>query len=284
MTYPRSFAPKLVAATACALALALSSEASASERRFTYTYGTDVLTPGQVEIEPWSTFRIGREGFYLRMDHRLEFEVGLASWVQTALYLNLTSTAQDVASPAGPTERDIELEWGGVSWEWKFKLTDAVADPIGVGLYVEPGIAPDEGELEAKVLLDKRAGDVYFAYNLIGEYEAEFGTPNETEHEFALENVAGLAYFFTPNVAAGLEVRNVSLFEAEEGFETSTFFAGPTVSFSQEKWWAALTVLPQLASIKAEEEEEGGAEEEESAQDLEHHERLSVRMLLGFHL
>ncbi len=273
----------LLPAAALVGALTMAPDAYASERRFTYTYGTDVITPGQVEIEPWSTFRIGREGFFLRMDHRLEFEVGLASWVQTALYLNLTSIAQDVEVPGGPTEREIELEWGGVSWEWKFKISDAVADPVGFGLYLEPGIAPDEGELEAKVLLDKRAGDVYFAYNLIGEYEAEFGEPNETEHELALENVAGLAYFFTPSVAAGLEVRNVSLFEVGEGFETSTFFAGPTVSFSQEKWWAALTVLPQLASIKAEEDGEAG-EEEESAQDLEHHERLAVRMLVGFHL
>lgn len=276
----------LAALGAAALSLAsltFSTPVEASERRFTYTYGTDVLTPGQVEIEPWSTVRIGREGFYLRMDHRLEFEAGLADWVQSALYLNLTSTSQDVATPEG-TERETEVEWGGVSWEWKFKLTDAVADPVGVGLYLEPGIAPDEGELEAKVLLDKRAGDVYFAYNLIGEYEAEFGEPNETEHELALENVAGLAYFFNASVALGVEVRNVSLFEVGEGFETSTFFAGPTVSFSQEKWWGAFTVLPQIASIKGEEEGEAEGEEEESLQDLEHHERMSLRMILGFHL
>ena len=52
--------------------------ASASERHFAYTYESAVLRPGAREIEPWSTFRLGRSDFYSRLDTRLEAELGLS--------------------------------------------------------------------------------------------------------------------------------------------------------------------------------------------------------------
>jgi hypothetical protein len=268
-----------LALTASLCALTASTDTWASERRFAYMTSTDVLSPGDFELEPWSTLQMGREDFYFRMDHKVELEVGVTDWVQSAFYLKMRSTTKDVRTAAG-IDRKIDSKWNGIAWEWKFKLADAVADPVGFGLYVEPGISPDEGRVEAKVLLDKRAGDVYFAYNLIGEYEADFGEPSVTEHKFKIYNVAGLAYFFTPTVALGLEVRNATLFDDENGFKTSTFFIGPTVSFSQERWWVALNMLPQIASIKSAE----AKEKSDSIQDLDNHERFSVRILLGYHL
>lgn len=278
----------LLSALTCISLLTFAAEASASDRQFGYTYNTSTLAPGQFEIEPWTTFGVGRESFYFEMDHRFELETGLTDWLQGALYFNFGATTQDVI-PEGATkrERETELEWKGISAELKFKLSDAVADPLGFGLYLEPGIGPEEGELEAKVLLDKRVGDFYFAYNLVGEYEAEFGEADETEHEFALEHDIGLCGYIRDDVTIGGEIRNVSLFEAGEGFESSTFFVGPAVSLKQKRFFASVAIQPQVFSISGEEEEEeaeGEAAHEDSSLDLEHHERLSARMIVGFEL
>ena len=273
-------AARILSATAALTALSFfgAKTAAASDRRFTYVYGSEVLAPGNVELEPWTTIRFGRDGFFIRMDHRLELEVGLTSWVQTAFYFNFKSTSLDVRKPGAPTTRETTFEWQGVSSEWKFKLADNIADPLGVGLYIEPSISPSEAELEAKVLLDKRAGDVYVAYNLIGEYDAAFDGPGQTAHELVLQNSAGAAYFFTDDVALGIEGRNESVWVVGEGLEGSTFFAGPTVSFSQKRWWAAASVLPQIASIRRKGEAKGGI------QDLTHNERMNVRILFGVDL
>jgi len=244
-------------------------EAQATERRFTYTYGSDVLNAGALELEPWTTARVGRSTFYSRMDHRLEFEAGLTDRVQTAWYLNFSA----VNRREGPG-RVQEFRWQGVSWEWKFKLLDPVADPVGLALYLEPGFGPAEGELEAKVIVDQRIGNFYTAFNAVGEYEAEFATP-ELEHEMILEFDLGAAYFVTPALALGVEVRSHSVGEVGEGFQHSALFAGPVVSYAAPKWWTAFTLLPQVAAVH-------GATDH--GLDLDEHERVEARMLFGMHL
>jgi hypothetical protein len=57
------------------------------------------------------------------------------------------------------------------------------------------------------VLLDKRAGDFYFAYNLVGEYEVKYGEAEEVEHELVLENDLGLAGYIRHDVTLGVEIR-----------------------------------------------------------------------------
>ncbi|MBL8742681.1 MAG: hypothetical protein JNK04_16350, partial [Myxococcales bacterium] len=257
--------------TVIAGCLALPMTARASDRQFAYTYNTSTLAPGSVELEPWTTFRVGREDFYFRMDHRFELETGFTDSLQGALYFNVTATTADRPTDDGlASVRETEVEWKGVSLELKGKLSDAVADAVGFGLYLEPTIAPAEGELEVKALLDKRAGDFYFAYNLVGEWEVEFGEPGEPEHELVLENDIGLAGYVREDVTLGGELRNVNLFEVGEGFESSTFFIGPSVSIRQKRFFATASITPQIASIRGEEEEEGEgeSEEEESVLDL----------------
>ena len=179
-----------------------ASAAAASERHFTYTYESSVLQPGAREIEPWNTFRLGRSGFYSRLDSRLEFELGLTDRLQTALYLNLKSVTAD--SSLGRTSSS---ELGGVSSEWKLKLADPVADRAGVALYGELSAGPSELELEGKLILDKRVGRLLGALNLVAEHEWKFDEP-ETQRETALELDAAACWFLTPRLTAGLELRS----------------------------------------------------------------------------
>jgi len=247
-----------------------STPATASERRFTYTYESLVLNPGHVEVEPWTTFRGGRDELYLRFDERIEIEIGVLENLQMAWYLN----AKAVTAAAGDLlKRDFVF--GGVSNEWKWKLLDPVADPVGLALYGEWTAAPSKAELEAKVIVDKRFGDLVAALNAVGELEWELETPDEVAQELVLELDGGLAYLLTPELGLGLELRNHTVF-AGEGFEGSVVYAGPTLSYAADSWWVAVSVLPQVLDLAR----LGSAE----LQDLEHSERISARALLGIDL
>lgn len=266
---PATIAALLVVLSALTAFLG-SAPAAASERRFTWTYESLVLNPGQIEVEPWTTFRGGREELYLRFDERIELEIGVLENVQMAWYLNATAKTAAV----GPELKE-EFEFGGISNEWKWKLMDPVADALGLALYGEWTAAPHEAELEAKVIVDKHFGDFIVAANLVGEVEWELESADEVATELVLAANAGLAYRITPAIALGLELSNHNEFTGE-GLEHAVLSAGPALSYASERWWMALTVMPQIVNLSA---MAGHA-----MQDLEDHERIQARLLMGLHL
>lgn len=272
----------LAAGAALVTISSMTGRASATERRFTYTYESATLGAGEREIEPWTTLRLGRTEYYRAIDNRLELEFGITDRLMTAWYLNLSSATADVpGTTPGSLNRETEFEHGG-SWEWKYKLLDPVADPLGLALYLEGGFTSTEVELETKLILDKRLGDFLLAFNAVGEYEwnSRSGT---TEHEKLFEFDVGAVYFFSPVLAAGVEFRNQNEIAPGEGpddsagdeWEFSVLSGGPVVSYSAETWWATLTVLPQLANLKREE----GA----PTRELEEHEKVATRLIFGAH-
>jgi len=56
-------------------------------------------------------------------------------------------------------------------------------------------------------------------------------------------------------------------------------FVGPVVSYRQEEWWAALTVLPQIFGANFQGNPGGNSQLE-----LEGHERVNIRLLFGITL
>ena len=250
-------------------------EANASQRRFTYTYESGTLNRGQVELEPWTTFRIGKEDYYARIDQRVEFEFGLSNRLQTSFYLNMTAVTAQQDSSLG-----TEFEWGGFSNEWKLKLKDPVADAFGLALYFEWGASTSEVEVEAKVIADKRAGNWLWAFNGTiepeFEFELEHGDEVEAENEMNFEFNLASAYFLSPSTSLGVEVRNHNLYVPEAGgMQHSAVFAGPVVSYASETWWATLTVLPQIAKLK------GTEADEANNLVLDELEKLEVRLIFG---
>ncbi len=264
----------LLAVVASFTPLILPSPAHASQRHFTYTHGSSVLGAGEAELEPWTTIRVGREDYYLRFDERIEFEVGVTHRLQSAWYLNFTGIQQETAAGTQRT-----LNFRGVSWEWKFKLLDPVADPVGLGLYLEASAGPGEAEIEGKVLLDKQVGRLLLAFNVVGEVEWEF-EGGETARKGILELDLGLAFLASPHFSVGLEIRSFNQFPAGEGWAHSMLSAGPTLMYSQKKWWAAFTILPQIADLAG----DTGGEGSESHLDLVTQERVQARVLFGIDL
>jgi hypothetical protein len=253
-----------------AVAAAPLGSASANERHFTYTYESAVLPAGGRELELWTTPRIGRrDGFFARFDQRMELEVGVTDRLLTAFYLNFKSVTEEVADQ----ELATSFEFGGVSSEWKLKLMDPVADAVGLGLYFEVTGSTNEFELEGKVILDKRIGNVLLAFDAVVEQEWELETASETKSELVLEADLGAAYFVLPSLSIGLEIRqHTELVNGER--EHSALFAGPVIAYAQRDWWTAVTFMPQLGSFG-----EGGM-----SLDLHEHERFNARLLFSVHL
>lgn len=252
--------------------LVMPGLARANERHFTYTYESATLPKGAAELEPWFTYRAGRDKFFQGFDHRLEFEVAVADRLQTSFYINFSAER----APDAMGVRTTDFRYEGISNEWKYQLLDPRADPVGLALYEEIGLKPDEAEFETKAIVDKWLGDkVLLAGNLVFEPEVVFAQPHATTAEYNLEADLAAAYFFAPNFSVGLEARNHNIFSKDQGFETSTFLLGPVVSYSSHAYWLTFTVMPQLGAV-------GAAPGD--IRDFVDHEKVDARLIVGFEL
>jgi len=119
--------------------------AQAQDRNFARTYQTNVLPKGAIDLEFWHTSRLGHSSqFFHAQDQRLEIEFGLGKNWQTAFYLNRYQQRYSISSDGTITSNEI-----GFSNEWKVKLSDPVANKLGLSLYGEWGVkGGDELELE----------------------------------------------------------------------------------------------------------------------------------------
>lgn len=266
---------KKIGLVICLLTVAIVS--NAQDRLFTYTYQSGVLNKGQREIEVWNTFRTGKTDYFARLDNRTEFEIGLGKNLQTAFYLNLT-TATKTTSVLGLKSFNTQNEIS-FSNEWKYKLLDPVANPIGLALYGEYGIGGNEYELEGKVIVDKKIGAVTLAANAVYEMELEpeyAGTEFELEAE---EHKADLnfsaAYALNPKFNLTMESAFRNVFAAGQ-LEHSALYAGLGLSYVQDNFFINFTVLPQLKSFK------GG--DANSTVNLNEFEKVQCRLLLSYAL
>ncbi|HUR31338.1 MAG TPA: hypothetical protein VMZ69_07885 [Saprospiraceae bacterium] len=233
------------------------------DRIFTYTYQSTVLNKGQREIEIWNTLESGKDDFYRRLSHRVEYEIGLGGNIQTAFYLNLDQKF----------DQPVSL---GFSNEWKWKLSDPVASPIGLALYGELTLEPHETEVEGKILVDKQTGEFLHAVNLVferGWEKAINGDEIETEAFSEAQFQYALAYRIKPGFHLGIEtiLRN----EWAPEHEYSNLFAGPCFSFAHENFWINGTFLPQIKSLYS-------ADETNNGLDLIHHTKLEARVIFSF--
>jgi len=253
-------------ATLLCIAFVAPRSAHASNRVFTYTYETPVTPKGEVELEPHFTATLGKDHYYMRLDHRFELEWGIAKHVQTAFYVNFRVQAEDVDGTMVK-----ETKFRGFSNEWKFALTDPVADPLGVGLYFELGVQAHEFEIEAKVLLDKVIGPVILAFNTVGEIEVKpqpGGAAPELEAKLIF--LLGGSVLIGKHFAIGAEVRQQNEFHEE--LEHAWLHAGPAVHVRSERVWATLSVLPQLLDLKT------------GKHDLAGGAALEARLVFGIHI
>jgi hypothetical protein len=254
----------------------LSIGLQANERKFTYVYESSVLPAGARELEVSNTYRSGKDYFFRALDQRLEFEFGVTDRLMSSLYLNGSSVTMDSNGTAagGALTTDIAFS---ISNEWKYKLYDRVADPLGAALYGELTLGLDKTELEGKLILDKQIGSTLAAANIVVAHEWETLMNNgvaQTKTELELEFNAGVSIALSPAFSVGAEgfLRNLY---SDGNLKHSALYLGPVVSYATENWWVTFTLIPQVTSF-------AGATN--GSLNLDEFERVQGRLLLSFHL
>ncbi len=256
------------------LAGSLCFSAYANERYFTYTYEPETMPEGGMEFEQWVTLRAGRNAAvgqenYSRWDLREELEYGVTDNYTVSLYLKTKS--ERYTEPDGNKFSDFSFD--GVSLENRYMVLNPADHAVGLSLYLEPSYSGDEAELEEKIILGQRHGNWKWALNLTHatEWADDF---NETEGE--LEATFGVAYQLTKRCAVGIEVRDHNELPEYDRWENTALYVGPVVSYKTEKWWAALSVMPQVFGANW-----GGDPDKNSHFELEGHEHVNVRLIVG---
>jgi hypothetical protein len=256
-------------------AIALTGQVIADERRFTYTYEPETLPAGVFEVENWITLGTQRsaatgEANYNQWDLRQEIEYGVTDRYSLAFYLNERATSfRDPATDTGSSSFD----WKGVSIENRYNLVNPANHAVGLTLYLEGTYSGEEAELEEKIILGQRHGNWKWAVNLIHGTEWEDNL-REVEGEFGAS--AGVAYDLGKHWSIGLELLDETLAPDYRRLESTALFLGPTLSYRQEKWWAALTVLPQIYGWNSD-----PAQDRNPNLELADHEKVNVRLLFG---
>ena len=149
--------------------------AVSQDRMFGYTYQSNVLNKGDFDLEFHNTLSTGKTGAYSpyifgqRLDQRIEFEIGLGKNLQTSFYFN-SELFNYADSTSAFMNQELKISFSN---EWKWKLSDPVADILGTALYGELEFGGNNVEFEGKIILDKRWQNDLFAFNLVGKYEIE---------------------------------------------------------------------------------------------------------------
>lgn len=257
---------------ACGLCV---TSASATERLFTYTYEPETLPQGAWEYEQWVTLRAGRNRFvsqedYNKWEFRHELEYGVSDKYSVSLYVN--ESVENFHNPTTAKDRS-DFRFDGISIENRYMLWNPADHAVGLTLYVEPRYSGVQAELEEKIILGQRFGDWKWAFNLTHatEWDNHFdSTEGELEASFGITRKLGEHWY------AGIEAREHNELPDYSQWENTAFYLGPVVTYQRERWWATLTVMPQVAGANFADNADGN-----HSLELEGHERLNIRLIFG---
>ncbi len=255
----------------------LTFSLKADERPFPYTYTTNVLKKNARDFEVHTNFRVRRKNFYSSMENRLEYEVGVTDKLQASFYVNFKNTTTENSLL---NTYDTEFEFGGVSTEWIYQVSNKYTSFIGFAPYVELTLNTREVGFETKLLFDKKLGrDFTLALNFNAEYEWGFNPlPEKTEKNLALEVFFGGSYQASKYFSFGFEGANINTLPDGNGLQSSSLFLGPNLSYHADNWYATITWLHQLPALKKSENLPT------SNLILDNQERNNVKLLLSFSL
>ena len=255
--------------------IALCLTGRANEKVFTYSYEPETMPAGGMEFEQWVTLRlernkaVGQQNF-ARWEFRQELEYGVTDNYTVSLYVNADS--QSFRDP-GTGVRHSEFSFDGISLENRYLVLNPAEHAIALALYLEPRFSRREAELEQKLILGQRHGKWKWAFNLT--HATEWGDHyKSTEGEF--EASFGLTRQISKRWSLGFELRDHNEWPDYRQWENTALYLGPVISYRSEKWWAALTVMPQIYGWNTSGDPDGN-----HRLDLEGHERLNVRLIFG---
>jgi hypothetical protein len=235
----RWIAPAIVA-----VVCASSQPARATPQPLPFTYVYETLPEGSAEVEqyvdlvPEKLYIVGPPNptsWYLASQFQTEIEYGITDRLELAVYGALLPTPNlSIQAPAPLTEGT------GLKERLRYRIADEGVLPVDIALYGEVVEYETEFELEAKIILQKRFGDLRIDVNLWAEREWYYATPQQ---DWVLNPTAGATYQISPLVSVGVDSwlraefshPSVSPRPFSQGPE---YYVGPAVMLDFGKiWW-----------------------------------------------
>jgi hypothetical protein len=218
----------------------ISTPSSANPRPLPFTYTAQTLPEGETEIEQYADLTpvrarsaaSGAPVTLLGVQFQTEFEYGITDRLELGLYVAMAPTAGESYTQVPA------LTWGnGIKQRLRWHLADEGQWPIDVALYGEVAEMQNELEIEGKIILERRFGDLRIAANLWAEHEFYLDKP---VHAWLLNPTLGVSYQVTPVFHPGIEGWMRAEIEDVHAFNIGPHaYVGPTVllSFGQ-LWWS----------------------------------------------
>jgi len=235
--------------------MATSNYARGTPRPLPFTYTTETLGRGELEVEQYvdmtpvkAIYDSHNPIWFGATQFQSEFEYGILDRLELGLYVVY------VPSPANTTLVPEMTETTGFKERLRYVFADPGEWPIDVGVYGELVEGASEFELEAKILLQRRIGKLRIAANLWGEYEIDYGSP---EKDVVLNPTLGGTFEITPSVHVGVEgwtrvefpdpAPNPRPFSAGPAG-----YVGPTLLLSFGRFWWSLGMYARVTDVSHE--------------------------------
>jgi hypothetical protein len=229
------------------LALGAAGVARANPRPLAYTYPSETLPAGAVEVEqfidltPVRAFdSSGTLTWTPRAVLTTELEIGLTDRLELGMYLQL-------GDDPGGASGEPALRFEGIKQRLRWRLANPGEWPVDVTLYGEVAEMRNEVELEGKVILQRRFGRLRVMVNLWAEREFYYAG----DSEWVLNPTGGITLELTPSWHVGLEAwmraeyGGASLADPVARFNRGpVVYAGPDLMWQRGHVW--LTIAPYL--------------------------------------
>ncbi|HEX7948686.1 MAG TPA: DUF6662 family protein, partial [Phenylobacterium sp.] len=167
-----------------------------------------------------------------------------------------------------PKPIDKGPRFSGVEVKAKFNVLSPALDDFGLAVItsaeikgLDPHSGQDKTEYEGRVVLAAQKyfmqGQMVWAGNVglkagyedrkaIADLPPNFDWPTDPEMEIEVTLGTGLTYRVAPNWFVGAEMQYASEYETGVGQERWSLFAGPTLHYGGERFWATATWFPQI--------------------------------------
>lgn len=161
-----------------------------------------------------------------------ELEYGLSDRVELGLYLQLSQYPNAGSGGGG-------LQFDGLKQRLRVRLSEAGRWPVNVALYAEVAELRNEIELEGKIILERRLGNLQLVTNLWAEHELYFSG----RREWVLHPTAGATYQLSPAFIPGLEYwMSLEIDARNPGWPqaynpSAQHYLGPTVMVQFSRFW-----------------------------------------------
>jgi hypothetical protein len=243
----------------------------ADENLLGYVKGAETLPEGSAEFYQFLTQRKDKSaGSYTAWNTVTEFEYGITNrfTASAALLGQSIDTSGLVIDGYLPGDENYGWKPSGIEVSAKYNFLSPALDDFGLSLLtsaeyttLDPhsGKDKDTMSIEFNLIGQKyfMEGQLIWVGNIaleatravrdeISDLPDDFEWPTEAEMELEFKAGTGLSYRFSDNWFIGAELLYEEERETEVDLERYSFFAGPSLHYGSNQWWATVTWFKQL--------------------------------------